>query len=96
MIDEKTPNLQLPLPNKQNLLSHDVERIAQALTAIDAEIKKLYLAFDEFKQAILTLNEQERRAAQTHFEQFKTANDRQIKVFDDELKKTKTLALAGI
>lgn len=96
MIDEKTPNLQLPLPNKQNLLSADVERIAQALTIIDTEIKKLFVAFDELKQEILALNEQERQQLNAQFEQLTTANDRQIKAFDDELKKTKTLALAGI
>lgn len=96
MIDEKTPNLQLPLPNKQNLLSNDVERIAQALTLLDAEIKKLFVAFDGLKQEILALNEQERQQISTQFDQLRTANDRQIKAFDDELKKTKTLALAGI
>lgn len=96
MIDEKTPNLQLPLPNKQNLLSNDVERIAQALTLLDAELKKLFVAFDDLKQEILALNEQERQQISTQFDQLRTANDRQIKAFDDELKKTKTLALAGI
>lgn len=96
MIDDKTPNLQLPLPNKQNLLSADVERIAQALTLLDAELKKIFVAFDGLKQEILALNEQERQQLNTQFNELKSANDRQIKAFDDELKKTKTLALAGI
>lgn len=96
MIDDKTPNLQLPLPNKQNLLSADVERIAQALTLLDAELKKIFVAFDDLKQEILALNEQERQQLNTQFNELKSANDRQIKAFDDELKKTKTLALAGI
>lgn len=96
MTDDKTPNLQLPLPNKQNLLSNDVERIVQALTIIDTEIGKINQIFDGLKKEILALNEQERQSVQTQFDQLKTANAHQIKAFDDELKKTKTLALAGI
>ena len=37
MIDDKTANLSLPLPNAANLLDEDVERLRRALTALDAE-----------------------------------------------------------
>lgn len=36
IIDDKTPNLQLPLPNASNLLSDDVARIRTSFTALDS------------------------------------------------------------
>lgn len=38
--DDRTPNLDLPLPYAQNQLSDDVERLRQALTTLDTEIPK--------------------------------------------------------
>ena len=37
-IDDRTPNLNLPLPNSQNLLSEDVERLRSALSAVDTAV----------------------------------------------------------
>lgn len=57
MIDNKTPNLQLPLPNQQNLLSVDVERIIQAITMLDTAITNLkseLAAFQASSQAAMT------------------------------------------
>lgn len=39
MIDDKTPNLQLPLPHEDNLLEDDVNRLRAALTLVDTEVK---------------------------------------------------------
>lgn len=38
MIDERTPNLSLPLPHPENLLTEDVARLRQALSGIDGEL----------------------------------------------------------
>lgn len=38
MIDERTPNLSLPLPHPENLLEEDVGRIRQALAMTDAAL----------------------------------------------------------
>ena len=41
MIDDRTPNLSLPLPHRDNDLTVDVERLRQALNAIDAKFGSL-------------------------------------------------------
>ena len=38
MIDERTPNFDLPLPHPENLLTEDVARLRQALSGIDGEL----------------------------------------------------------
>ncbi len=40
MIDEKSPNKKYPLPHPENIASQDVERIATAITMIDADIQE--------------------------------------------------------
>ena len=35
MIDDRTPNFNLPLPNPQNLLTDDVTRIRDSISAVD-------------------------------------------------------------
>ena len=44
MIDDRTENLDLPLPHQDNHLAFDVERIRAALIAIDAAIADLQSA----------------------------------------------------
>lgn len=46
MIDDRTTNLDLPLPHKDNPLQVDVERLRQALIAIDAELAALRQMLD--------------------------------------------------
>lgn len=41
MVDDRTPNLNLPLPHIQNDLAYDVARLRSALQAIDAAIAAL-------------------------------------------------------
>lgn len=41
MTDDRTPNLDLPLPHEDNDLVIDVARLRQALLAIDAELAAL-------------------------------------------------------
>ena len=41
MINDRTPNLSLPLPHRDNDLTVDVERLRQALNAIDAKFGSL-------------------------------------------------------
>lgn len=41
MIDDRTPHVDLPLPHRDNDLSVDVERLRQALNAIDAKFGSL-------------------------------------------------------
>lgn len=41
MIDDRTPNLSLPLPHRDNDLTVDVERLRQAFNAIDAKFGSL-------------------------------------------------------
>lgn len=38
MIDDRTPNLDLPLPNEDNTLLEDVPRLREALTTLDAAV----------------------------------------------------------
>lgn len=38
MIDDRTPNFNLPLPNPQNLLTEDVTRISSSISAIDTAL----------------------------------------------------------
>ena len=38
MVDDRTHNLALPLPHRANDLADDVERLRQALTALDASL----------------------------------------------------------
>lgn len=40
MIDNRTPNFNLPLPNPQNLLTDDVARISDGFTAIDSQLQQ--------------------------------------------------------
>ena len=42
IIDNRTPNLNLPLPNRANLMSDDIGRIITAFTAIDSDLTLLY------------------------------------------------------
>lgn len=42
MIDQKTPNLELPLPHPDNELRDDVVRIRQSLTKIDGVAQSLF------------------------------------------------------
>lgn len=39
MIDKKTPNKNYPLPHPENIASQDVERIATAITMVDADMQ---------------------------------------------------------
>lgn len=41
MTDDRTANLDLPLPHEDNPLQVDVERLRQALITIDAELAAL-------------------------------------------------------
>lgn len=40
MIDDRTQNLNLPLPHKNNLLSDDVERLRETIVEIDQDSKE--------------------------------------------------------
>lgn len=44
MADNKTPHLNLPLPDEENLLEEDVVRLQDALTGLDAYAKKTNIA----------------------------------------------------
>lgn len=46
MTDDRTPNLDLPLPHEDNDLVIDVARLRQALLAIDAELAALRQAIE--------------------------------------------------
>lgn len=46
MINDRTPNLDLPLPHEDNDLVLDVARLRQALLLIDAEFAALRQAID--------------------------------------------------
>lgn len=82
MIDEKTLNLSLPLPNAENLLSEDVARLRQALTLIDATLAQINSNTDQ------TLRQAREDIAETLTQQ--TENNAR------ELKKIRILALAGM
>lgn len=96
MIDDKTPNLQLPLPNKQNLLSTDVERIAEALKLIDKSFGNLQQALEDFKSDIGELNEADRVAIQVQFAALEQINADAIKSYQEDINKIKILAMAGL
>lgn len=58
MNDERTPNLNLPLPHYQNTLDDDVERLRTALTALDTES-------GDVRTVLATLSELLESAAET-------------------------------
>lgn len=52
MVDDKTPNLQMPLPHPSNLLGEDVLRLVQALQIADTAIKALQTAVATANQSL--------------------------------------------
>ncbi|WP_072281634.1 hypothetical protein [Rappaport israeli] len=82
MIDERTPHNNLPLPNQQNLLSEDVERIRTAIGGID----------EALHSAQQTLTDALTEAAQEREQALETFSDTIAK----KQRKTYILALAGL
>lgn len=78
MPNDQTAHYKFPLPHAENLLSEDVDRLRESLTAAD---RAIYEAAQEAAEA--TAAEAAARAA----EKEKT---------DAQLKKLRTLALAGL
>ncbi|MGP5360525.1 hypothetical protein ACTXL1_06930 [Psychrobacter celer] len=89
MIDDRTPNFNLPLPNSQNLLTDDVARISAGITAIDAELHAQTVAASDLSNAVSNQLEQ---AATDTAEAIGNANQQTT----DALNKIKILALAGL
>lgn len=68
MIDERTPNLALPLPHAENLLEDDVQRIRQALTGLDAAVAQQQAQAASSDAAILDTLRRQRLRAFHHFD----------------------------
>ena len=86
MADDKTPHYKWPLPSAENLLSEDVGRIRDSLSGIDT-------ALHDEKTAAVDAESAARAAAITAEE---TARGEDKAALEARLKKTRTLALAGL
>lgn len=78
MPNDQTAHYKFPLPHAEHLLSEDVDRLRESLTAAD---RAIYEAAQEAEQAL-----EEETAA-------RAAEKEEI---DAQLKKLRTLALAGL
>lgn len=92
MIDNRTPNLDLPLPNPQNLLLDDVTRISDSITAID-------VAVANNANAIATTNHDvavETRNRTTEINNLNSTYDQRHQNLTKDLNAIRILALAGL
>jgi hypothetical protein len=78
MPNDQTAHYKFPLPHAEHLLSEDVDRLRESLTAVD---RAIYEAAQEAEQAL----EDETAARSAEKEEI-----------DAQLKKLRTLALAGL
>ena len=78
MPNDQTAHSKFPLPHAEHLLSEDVDRLRESLTAVD---RAIYEAAQEAEQAL----EDETAARSAEKEEI-----------DAQLKKLRTLALAGL
>ena len=56
MIDENTQNKNYPLPHPENIASQDVERIATAITMIDADISECSNSINTINSTVQNLD----------------------------------------
>ena len=56
MIDESTQNKNYPLPHPSNIASQDVERIATAITMIDADISECSNSINTINSTVQNLD----------------------------------------
>lgn len=56
-IDEITPNIALPLPNKENELAHDVERLRDALILLDSFSQMVIEAIEDIESRLNNLEQ---------------------------------------
>ena len=89
MADDKTPHYKWPLPSVENLLSEDVGRIRDSLSGIDTALHDEKTA----REAAVQEESAARAAAITAEE---TARGEDKAALEARLKKTRTLALAGL
>nr|DAY08174.1 MAG TPA: hypothetical protein [Herelleviridae sp.] len=89
MADDKTPHYKWPLPSAENLLSEDVGRIRDSLSSIDTALHSEATA-----RAAAVDAESAARAAAITAEA--TARGQDKAALEARLKKTRTLALAGL
>lgn len=89
MADDKTTHYKLPLPSAENLLSEDVGRIRDSLSGIDTALHDEKTA----REAAVQEESADRAAAITAEA---TARGQDKAALEARLKKTRTLALAGL
>ena len=89
MPNDQTAHYKFPLPHAEHLLSEDVERIRESLTAAD---RAIYEAAQEANSA-LAAEATARENAITAEAQARAAEKEKT---DAQLKKLRTLALAGL
>lgn len=68
MVDERTPNLALPLPHPDHLLEEDVQRLREALSGIDAALAQQAAQVQAADAALAAQLRRERLRAFHHFD----------------------------
>ncbi|MFC0036316.1 hypothetical protein [Cardiobacterium valvarum] len=89
MANDQTAHYKFPLPHRENLLSEDVDRLRESLTAAD---RAIYEAAQEAAEAT-AVETTARENAITAEAQARAAEKENT---DAQLKKLRTLALAGL
>ena len=89
MPNDQTAHYKFPLPHAEHLLSEDVERIRESLTAAD---RAIYEAAQEAAKATAA----ETTARETAITAEANARAAEKEKTDAQLKKLRTLALAGL
>lgn len=89
MANDQTAHYKFPLPHRENLLSEDVDRIRESLTAAD---RAIYEAAQEAAEATAA----ETNALKNAITAEAQARAAEKENTDAQLKKLRTLALAGL
>ena len=89
MPNDQTAHYKFPLPHPEHLLSEDVDRLRESLTAAD---RAIYEAAQEAAKATADETTAREKAIDTEAE----ARAAEKKETDAQLKKLRTLALAGL
>ena len=89
MANDQTAHYKFPLPHPEHLLSEDVDRLRESLTAAD---RAIYEAAQEAAKATADETTAREKAIDTEAE----ARAAEKKETDAQLKKLRTLALAGL
>lgn len=101
MIDNKTQNYLIPLPDKNNLLSEDVDRLKQGLIKIDSVLKQkmdetpVSSAIDGDSETKIASEKAVKKAAEKGINAQKTANEA-LKIAQRKQDPATTLAGYGI